>query len=355
MRLVACDDITDDMILAKTVYKNEQVYLTAGQSILTRFLNSLKSLGVAYLYVEDEASEGIEIPDVVTEETRTKCKEALQSTFTKFKKASVLDISEISCNIDRLMDEILENPDVQLSLMDISASDDYTFSHSVSATVYALMLGQQLNYKKSMLKKLAIGTVLHDLGKTILDRNILYKPGRLTPEEMEYVKQHTTYGYEALQQCRSITELSRMIALTHHERMDGTGYPQHLKGGELHEFSRIAAIADVFDALTSDRCYRSKWSANKAVEFMVQNSGTQFDSDLLGLFIRQIAIYPNGTLVTLSNGCKALVKEQNRSAPQRPVVRVVRGADNRTVAPYEIDLMEELSIVIVSSQVEEHR
>ena len=138
----------------------------------------------------------------------------------------------------------------------------------------------------------------------------------------------------------------------HHERMDGSGYPRGVKAGELHEFARIVAIADVYDALTTDRCYRKKWSNEKAVNYLVEGSGSKFDTQLVGQFIQQIAIYPNGSMVRLSDKNYGIIEKQNRSMPLRPVVRVVSDQYGNDIDIYVVDLMKELSMTIIESEVE---
>lgn len=352
MRLVSISMIKPDMSLAKAIYYEDTLILRAGVTNLQRFANSLKKLGIDYVYVEDSKSDGIEIPDAISEETRVNCKKILRQTIDDFENKTVIDLTHMSSTINDIIDEILANPDIQVSLNDISASDEYTFSHSVSTTVYSLLMANQLGYSRSMMEKLAAGTMLHDMGKILLDKKILNKQGQLTPEEFDHIKQHTTLGYEALKKCINLTELSRIIALQHHERMDGTGYPNGYPAGELHEFTRIVAIADVYDALVSDRCYRSKWSSNNAVNYLVQHAETQFDLKLVSVLIKQIAIYPNGSLVRLSNNSIGIIKEQNKNFPLRPIVRVISDENGIDVEPYEIDMMKVLSITILESEIE---
>lgn len=352
MRLVSLSMIEPDMVLAKSIYYEDCLIIRAGLTNLQRFTNGLKRLGIDYIYVEDSKSEGIEIPDAISEETRVNCKKILRKTIDDFENRTIIDLTEMSCSINSIIDEILSKPDILVSLNDISAADEYTFTHSVSTTVYSLLIAKQLGYNRSMLEKLAAGTMLHDIGKILLDKKLLNKQGQLTEEEYEYIKQHTTLGYEALKKCPSLTELSRVIALHHHERMDGMGYPNGCPAGELHEFSRIVAIADVYDALVSDRCYRKKWSSNNAVNYLVKNAESQFDLKLVSVLIKQIAIYPNGSLVRLSNKAVAIVKEQNKNFPLRPIVRVLTDEFGQEIEPYEIDMMKLLSITILESEIE---
>jgi HD-GYP domain-containing protein (c-di-GMP phosphodiesterase class II) len=352
MRLISLSMLKPEMILAKSIYYRDNLVLREGTGNLERYVNSLLRLGIDYIYIDDNKSRGIEIPDAISEETRLMCKQVLRQTIEDFATKTVIDIREVSSAVSSIIDGILENPDVQVSLNDIGATDEYTFSHSVSTTVYSLIIGNKLGYSRSMLEKLGTGAILHDMGKILLDNKIINKVGKLTEEEFEYIKTHTTRGYEALKKCVNLTELSRIISLYHHERMDGKGYPTGTPAAELHEFARIVAIADVYDALVSDRCYRRKWSSNQAVNYLVEHSETQFDLKLVSVLIKQIAIYPNGSMVRLSNQVVGIVREQNKNFPLRPFVRVISDENGDEISPYEVDLMKVLSVTIIESELE---
>jgi len=341
-----------EMKLAKAIYYKDCLILRAGVTDMQRYTSSLKNLGIDYIYIDDAYSDGIEIPDAISEQTRVNCKRILRQTLEDFETKTIVDLSEMSVNINSIIDEILANPDIQVSLNDISAVDEYTFTHSVSTTVYSLLIANQLGYSRQMMERLAAGSLLHDMGKILLDKKTLNKQGELTPDEFEHVKLHTTFGYDILRKCINLTELSRVIALQHHERMDGTGYPNGYKAGELHEFSRIVAIADVYDALISDRVYRRRWSCNTAINYLVENADTKFDLKLVSILIKQIAIYPNGSMVRLSTNAIGIVKEQNKNFPLRPVVRVITDQNGKSITPVEMDLMQVLHITITESEIE---
>ncbi len=352
MRLVSLSMLKSEMTLAKSIYYRDCLVLKEGTGDLERYTNSLKRLGIEYVYIEDRKSDGIEIPDAISEETRQVCKQVLRQTMEEFATKTIIDIQQLSVAVNNIIDEILSNPDILISLTDIGASDEYTFTHSVSTTVYSLIIATKLGYNRPMLEKLGAGALLHDMGKILLDNKILNKDGKLNDEEFEYIKQHTVLGYEALKKCVNLTELSRIISLYHHERMDGKGYPTGTPASELHEFTRIVAIADVYDALVSDRCYRRKWSSNQAVNYLVEHAETQFDLKLVSVLIKQIAIYPNGSMVRLSDGTIGIVKEQNSNFPLRPIVRVVSDESGRDITSYEVDLMKVLSVTIIESELE---
>ena len=208
------------MVLARPIYNEGCLILANGTANLERYIKSLNRLGINDIYIEDAISEGIDVPEAITAKTRNICKDTLRKTFKDFTKNGKLKIESIHTAIDLVIDEILQNEDILISLNDIGAADEYTYTHSVSTTVYALMLGQRLGYSKEMMNKLAMGTILHDIGKIYIDHEIMFKEGKLNDKEYEYVKKHTVLGYNALKSCKSLSELSRIISLTHHEHID---------------------------------------------------------------------------------------------------------------------------------------
>ena len=352
MRLVSIDMLKPDMKIARAVYNQGALVLPAGRSNVAKYVPNLRNMGIEYVYVEDGKSEGIEIPDAIAERTRNSCKQQLQSAMQQFSITDKLETRELENCVASVISEILRTPDVQVSLNDIASNDEYTYTHSVSTMVYALMIGRKLNYSEQKMTILGMGTLLHDIGKMLIDREVMFKEGELTNQEYQYVKMHALYGYQAMRRITSVPEQVRQIAYMHHERLDGSGYPQGLMGSDLNEYVRIVSIADVYDALTTDRCYRKRWPANKAMDFLMERSEKEFDPELVGLFTQQLAVYPNGSLVRLSNQYLGIVADQNRSMPLRPVVRVIQDPEGREITPYEIDMMKELSVTIIESELE---
>lgn len=350
MRRVPLSMISADMQLAVPIYHKNRLLLKEGTGELNRYIGSLKQLGITSVYIKDELGQGIEIDDAVSEKARVRCKEALNSTIVSLQTNGSIQDVDLVGSINYLLDEILNRKDILISLIDIGTTDDNTLVHSVNMTIYALLIGKRLGYSRLQMQRLAEGCILHDIGKVLLDSNILYKPDKLTNLEYEYVKQHTTKGYELLKRNPIMTELSRIICLSHHERLDGSGYPHALKRDEIHEFARIAAIADVYDAVTSERCYHKEKSVFEAVNILMQEACMKrLDAELIALFLKDIAVYPNGSLIKLSDETYAVVKDQNPEMPFRPIVRVFDPWEQ--VPLYEVNLMEDLSTTIVSPNV----
>lgn len=346
MRKVPLAMITPDMRLGKSIYHYNQLLLTAGINELNRFTDRLEILGITSIYIEDDISEDIEIEDAISETTRFKCKNALQTAIDRFRLQGDFDMGGITEATSMLIEEILSRPDVLVSLNDIGTTDDSTLVHSVNTTVFSLLLGQRMNLSYAELKSIAEGTVLHDIGKTMINPQILYKSGRLNIEEFDVVKQHTILGYELLKKNPILSELSRIISLQHHERLDGSGYPYGLSGNEINISSKIVAIADMYDALTAERCYRKSMTNHQAYEVLSKEAVDKIDAGLLAVFLKNIAIYPNGSLVKLSDGTRAVVKNQNEGLPLRPVVMVIDDYKGKTVKLYDLNLAEMLNITI---------
>jgi len=349
MRKVDLSMILPEMRLGRSIYHYNQLLLTAGINNISRYSDRLLNLGITSIYVEDEISNEIEVTDAISEVTRLKCKDALQNAINRFRTQGSFDMCSISESTSSLIDEILLRPDVIVCLNDIATTDDSTLVHSINTTVFSLLIGQQLKLSRIELKSLAEGTILHDIGKTLVDPNVLFKNGRLNDEEFEIVKQHTIAGYELLKTNPLLTELSRIISLQHHERLDGSGYPYGLTDTEIHPFAKIVAIADMYDALTAERCYRKSLTNNQAYQILAKESTVKLDAHLLGQFLKHIAIYPNGTLVNLSDGTRGIIKSQNPGIPFSPVVMVLNAINDKDVRLYDLDLSSTFNITILNS------
>lgn len=352
MRIIATDLITDNMKLARPVYVGNCLILKKGSDKLTRHIRSLLNMKVRYLCVEDDQSEGIEIPETISDESRLVCKERLETTIQDLKQKRQFNISGLNDCIEEIMDQVHKNSEVQISLLDLNSTDEYTMTHCVNTMIYSVVMAKEQNLSSEIIKELSLGTLLHDIGKSFLQHDVIFKDGRLSDPEFEYIKQHPRYGYHIIKNLTNISKASKDIVLHHHEKLDGTGYPDGLKGDEISRLARIAAISDVYDALTTDRCYRKKWTTAKALDFLMQNAGNHFDISTVHSFMQLIAVYPTGSTVRLSDNRLAIVAEQNHYTPLRPIVRIITNEYGEYVTPYELNLMDILSITIIESEIE---
>jgi HD-GYP domain-containing protein (c-di-GMP phosphodiesterase class II) len=345
--------------------------LKAGIRISDSYRESLSRAGIQVVWVDDRLSEGIEPLEVLSEETKRRATAAVRDAFrdaptTLSSGGSLPDktVREMVDVIDQIIEEVAANVHAALALNDLANADGYTLKHSLAVTTLGLALGVRVMQKfgwldaqdklrrddiTGRLPPLGVGLLVHDIGKLAVPPEILNKPGKLTDREWTAMRQHPLEGVRILQHA-SISPLSRAVVRSHHEMWNGSGYPTGLTGPKIHQFARVAAVADVFDALTSDRHYRKAWPVHKAWTFIVDGSGTHFDPDVVSVFKSFVAPYPPGTGVVLSDGTSGIVKEVHPNQLLMPVVRVVLDAAGAVVTPYEVDLSTSEDLTVASGE-----
>lgn len=336
--------------------ENGSVLLGTGVELNERFIERLRNMGVDAVYVEDEWTSDIIPEEVIRDETYRRAVDTIYKTIGSLMDNPVNKGRALTPDLGRtfralfgeIIQDLLGRQDIMYSLASIHVKDGYLFHHSVNVAVLAGIMGMAKGYNRNQIEELGIGALLFDIGMTKVPKELLHKTSPLTAEERAIVEKHTTEGFDMLRSFHDISLLSAHCALQHHERFNGSGYPRGLKGSEIHEYAQIVAIADVYDALTSPRSYRNRYSPSEAIEYLFGSGNTQFDLELIKLFCRHISIYPVATTVMLNTGQIAVVTANNPLAVHRPVVRVLREADGKPVSsPYEIDLQDDLQLMIV--------
>ncbi len=322
MRKLKIDYIKQGMMVAKNIYDKEgQILLSAGMPLKQSYIVKLKDVGIDEIFIMSEDDENTIFQDVINEQTRVKAKKLIQETMEKVSIGQGLETEKILAMVEDLLDELLCQKDILLSLSEIRTVDEYTFGHSVNVCVLSVITGIILEYPREKLRILGVGALLHDIGKILIPLDILNKPGALTIEEYGIIKQHAKLGYEVLRKYPQVGEEAALIALTHHERYNGMGYPKGLKCEEIDDYSKIVAITDVYDAMTSDRVYKAKMKPHQAIEYLISMGNHQFDYEIVKKFTRHVASYPIGTMVMLNNGYKGIVSSIDKNFPHRPQIR----------------------------------
>ncbi|MDP4145731.1 MAG: HD-GYP domain-containing protein [Bacillota bacterium] len=351
MRYVPLSFIQEGMILGKTLYGSMgEVLLRKGTPILKLYVRRMEKLGYTGVYIQDELSQDIEVQDVINEDLRMQTIKTVKN-FMHLSTESSKGVQEAFSDIENLIGSIIEdisnNKDLIVNLIDLKVASNYTFYHSVNVSVLSIVMGVALNLPPKDLYYLGLASLLHDIGKIFTPKEILDKPGTLTKEEFEIIQQHAQNGYTYIKEKFTTHAKTYVGILQHHERFDGTGYPEGKKGKDISLFGRIIAITDVYDALTSDRTYRKGVLPSEGMEYIMGAGGTLFDPDLVKVFVSKIAPYPVGTCVQLSNGLVGIVAENNFSYFLRPKVKIIRN-NNDYVEPYIMDLKESnLNVTIV--------
>jgi HD-GYP domain-containing protein (c-di-GMP phosphodiesterase class II) len=232
-------------------------------------------------FIEDEKI-------VLSKETQLEAFKAVSDVVHQVKNDAVINGEQTRAVMRTLVDEVLQAPDAIMNLMDIKSFDDYTFTHNVNVSAISLLIGSSMGLAKDELEELATGCVLHDVGKIKIAIDLLNKEGSLSDEEFIELRSHPRQGYDILVKSRGLSEESRLVALQHHEKFQGNGYPANLRGNEISLYSRICSVADVYDALTTDRPYRLAMSPYDAIKILTSGIDRHFDPNVLTAFIRKI-------------------------------------------------------------------
>ena len=344
MRFIPTYCLKEGMLLGKNLYNNKGgLLLKKGSELKMQYIDKIIELGFQGIYVEDHISKGIEIKNVIGEELRLTLVKGIKNIFINVEDGNFNIDSEIdtaSKLVEDMIEELIENRNIMVNMIDIKLFDDYTFFHSVNVAVLSIILGISLNLNKEELYKLGVGALLHDIGKVFVGKDILNKKGKLTDEEFEKMKKHPREGYKYIKTRFDIPIKSYIAVLEHHEKYDGTGYPNNKIGKDICLFGRIIAIADVYDALTSKRPYRKALLPSEVMEYIMGSSGTHFDFELVNLFTRKVAAYPIGTCVKLSNGVTGIVVENFPDSCTRPKIKTI-DSDNEN--PTYINLRDDFN------------
>ncbi len=330
------------MTIAQSVYNSSGAnYLTRGMPLTSNYIEKLRQLGIQNIHVLSTSTNRSFLPpeDVLEEKTRAMAVKRVYDVFQQVRSRGTFDINPMAKASASIVNDIMERRNNLVQLTDIRSHDMYTFAHCVNVAMLSTIMGVLCGFENDKLSELTLSALLHDLGKISIPLEVLNKQGRLTDEEFAVIKNHPVAGYEHIQRMNLPNgELLSVVARQHHEKMDGTGYPDHRKGPSIHIYGRIGAIADVYDALTSTRPYKKAYSPSVAYNIMARCSPGHFDEELLKIFFSNVAIYPIGT-VLLTNRGYAIVSKVEFGKTERPVIRVFA---NKTPAllpsVYDIDL-----------------
>jgi HD-GYP domain-containing protein (c-di-GMP phosphodiesterase class II) len=382
MILMALEDVQPGMALGRALNNREgHTLLAAGMVLTDAYITRLRSLGYWAVWIDDEETRDIVYQETVSDGTRLATTGALRETFMltahqvrDLRTASVQRIREalngrrlqqsfqdfpalarLSSHVDAMVGEVLDRT-VLTGLGALRSHDTYTFDHSMDVAVTGTMLGRLVGYDRETLKKLAVGCLLHDIGKIFVDDAVLNKRTPLTEEEMKRVREHAPLGYLFLRDTLRCGVLAAHVAYQHHERQDGTGYPRGLTGtnrvvhglelhvpGRIHPMGEIAALADFHAACSADHPYRPAMPPDQVWQLIADGAGTHFNQEMVELFLKILPPFPIGTqIIVVTPGrwadWRGVVARVPGDAVHHPVIRLLVDDTGRRVDPVEIDL-----------------
>jgi HD-GYP domain-containing protein (c-di-GMP phosphodiesterase class II) len=339
--------------------------LRAGVKLGDQYRRALLSAGIHAVYVDDALGAGIRVSQALSEQTREKATKALVRSFADVPSLvaqggalSEATVDQLAAVAEMISRDLADADDAVLALSDLAAADQYTLQHSIDVTALGLLIARhhfrshghpaplgkrRYDQIDRQLTKLGVGLLLHDIGKLSIPAAIRNKPGSLDADEQALMRTHPMVGIELLPG-DMVGPLAKSVVRSHHERWDGSGYPHQLSGLDIPEFARIAAVADAFDAITSERPYAVARPPHVGVRTVIENAGTQFDPAIVDTFRKVVAPYPPGCEIVLADGRRAVVVSVHADRLELPLVRVHADALGQPVEPQELDLREHVEL-----------
>ncbi|MBA3996855.1 MAG: phosphodiesterase [Candidatus Accumulibacter sp.] len=266
-------------------------------------------------------------------------KRAVVSMFQEARMGKAVDTAAAQRLVEEISDSVSRNPGALISLARLKTADDYTYMHSVAVCALMVALARQLGLSDEETRSAGVAGLLHDLGKAAMPMDVLNKPGKLTDAEFAIIKGHPEAGYQMLLRGSGVNEMALDVCLHHHEKTDGSGYPKHLKDAEISLYAKMGAVCDVYDAITSNRPYKTGWDPAESLRKMAEWANGHFDPKVFQAFVKSLGIYPIGSLVLLSSGRLGIVVEQSQKSLLAPHVKVFFSTKaNARIRPEIVDL-----------------
>lgn len=391
MRLINTNNLEEGMQIGQDLYDEyNRLLLGRGATLKGSYVTRLKQMGLPALYVQEADTSDISVPEMIPPAVRAKAIQNLSNTFQAISQSlegmrqlsldeahqhvhskrfidtfksttSNQGIDQIVGDVDTLVDQIM-NKDVILGLNSIKIHDNYTFQHSIDVTLMGLLLARKIGWEKERLTAFGIGCLLHDVGKIFIQSEILNKPDRLSEKEFEIMKSHPTLGYDLIRTIAPhLSNLISHVAYQHHERQDGSGYPRGIKGNKaldrnepntIHDFGAVAAVADIYDAMASDRPYRQGWPADRVVNLIKELSGSHLNPRVVEIFLQTVAPFPIGTNIRIQDGTYAgyegVVADVEDKDLTHPIIRLLFDPQGNRIDAIQVDLREEEDIQLES-------
>ncbi len=310
---ISVTELTPGMILAKPVRADDgKILLHADCELKTSYIEKIIQHNCDYVYIKqskpERAKEYLQIKSPpqhlkpIKDETRTKAYAVLKKVFEQVETTGTFKPAETIKVVQEIVDHILKNPKIVYNMFNIQSYDDYTYSHSVNVCVLATLIGSIMGYNQNELEILGVGGMLHDIGKTVIEPSIINKPAKLDSNEFAIIQSHPIAGYNLLIQTDQTGFLPAYIALQHHEREDSSGYPKNLSKNHIHPFSKIVAVADVFDSMTSNRVYRNAVQPYLALQELKGKANIKYNLAVVENLMQIVTPYPIGTVLILLDG-----------------------------------------------------
>lgn len=351
MRIISVDSITGNERLAKDILSSNGTILIAMGTLMKKdYIFRLKDLKIDFIYVEDEIGKGVNLVDSLELQIKEQCQEYIRDILCKYTYNEETELEDIKLVADEIINDVMADPEVIYNLSSIRNKKESTYSHSLNVCALAVIIAVKMKLRKDKIRDIAIGCLLHDIGFTYISLDYQNMDiDTCTEKERKEIMKHIIYGYSAIEKMKWLSPVSKDIIISHHERIDGSGYPFHLKGDRIKIGSRIAALCDEFDSLVYGNLMK-KIKVHEAIDYIVSKAGILFDFYVVKAFVDSVAAYPIGAIVLTNQNEIGIVLRQNSKCPTRPVIRIIKNKEGKKPSEWiEKDLTKELTLFIVDT------
>ncbi len=316
MHYIKIDHLQSGMVLAKSIIgDNGSVLLSAGKEITANILSRMVEMNFQGAYISNPLFEDISVEDIIDTDLSLQAFAALSSN----------NIEKASSIARKIVQDLKYKDVVNVDLLDIKSDKNYVYKHSISVCIFSVVIGLGMQLPLDTLDSLAVAGMLHDVGKLKINEKVLLSKNKFSRHDMEEMEKHPIIAFELLKDQPLVSSVSRNAILFHHENLDGSGY-YHTPADQLGLLPRILRVADVYDSLTTLKTYREENSPAEAIEYIMANAGTLFDTEVVNIFAKKFPLYPVGFTILLSNKALAVVTN-NKDNPMRPQIRLMNGTN----------------------------
>lgn len=356
MKRVHIDEIVGTEVLAKDIMTNSGATLMiSGTVIKKEYAQKLKFLNINDVYIREIHGKVIEAEDIKIEEPmeskiKMQCQQRVKETIELYASYGIEQLTPIISIADSIIADILEQPEVVYNICGIREKSEGVFAHCVNVCALSVLIAIRMKVPLERIKEIAIGSLLHDIGITYYERMIDLEESQRNEKLHIEFKKHVIYGYSIVNSEPWISPTAKDIVLSHHERLNGSGYPFGIEGKKIKKATKIVSVCDVFDNLVYG-ISGPRYKVFEAIDYIVSQAGTLFDLTVVKVFLDTVAAYPNGSVVITNRGDRAIVIRQNRKCPTRPVIRRIEDVNGIAyIGEKDLNLVEDLTLFIVDAE-----
>jgi len=347
VRSIPTNLLKGEEVLGETLYTSSgKMLVREGAKLTNSLIEKINNNKIFTVYITDEHCDN-SINRIIDQSSRLRGIEIIKNLFTlaSENKDILPTHNMLSVYADDILYETSTVKDQQIEYIDIKNLDNYLYSSSLNTAILSMLIAWEVGVPRDMVKQIFLGAIYHDIGLAMIPVEVINKNRELSTEEKMMILMHPVAGHNFLKTKTYISAYVKAITLQHHEHIDGSGYPHRKKDSEIHLYAHIIGIADIYDAMTSDKPYRMAVSPNEAIEYIVGTAGSHFPAEITTIFSKKINPYPRGSLVKLSDGRVAVIDKVQSGFPLRPTVRIISEVLGKYVYS-PLNLMENNSIII---------